>query len=95
MNVMLVWQLRLPLCWIAPLAGSKQGRGVHGARSLPRRKAEQKRAEEEEKAQLKAQPCTNADGEGFDVYQCDMDYPNLFSECREKQAECANLNKEL
>jgi len=60
-----------------------------------RRKAEQKRAEEEEKAQLKAQPCTNADGEGFDVYQCDMDHPNLFSECREKQAECANLNKEL
>ena len=48
-----------------------------------------------QKAQLKAQPCTNADGEGFDVYQCDMDHPNLFSECREKQAECANLNKEL
>ena len=37
-------------------------------------------------AKVRAQSC-NPDGT-FDVYQCDMDYPDLFTQCREKKAEC-------
>jgi outer membrane biosynthesis protein TonB len=36
-----------------------------------------------DEAKVRAQSC-----ETFDVYQCDMDYPDLFSQCRGKQADC-------
>ena len=36
-------------------------------------------------AKVRAQSCVDGT---FDVYQCDMDYPDLFTQCREKKAEC-------
>jgi len=36
-------------------------------------------------AKVRAQSCVDGT---FDVYQCDMDYPDLFTQCREKLAEC-------